>query len=182
MPAPVRGSSIADLRPLINVRTESEFVLVCAFILGSLNPNGPFMILLVNGEAGSAKSTLCRIVRALVDPNKAPLRSEPKDNRDLAITANNSWMIGLDNMSRISERLSNALCRLATGGGFATRELYTDADEAIFDALQGRGRGAGLPGQTRAQRGTRAVRRTHTCRGRCRRALRSAVQEPPRRL
>ena len=42
-------------------------------------------------------------------------------------------MIGLDNMSRVSERMSNALCRLATGGGFATRELYTDADEMIFD-------------------------------------------------
>ena len=92
------------------------------------------MILLVNGEQGSAKSTLCRLLRALVDPNKAALRSEPKDVRDLAIAANNAWMIGLDNMSRIGEPLSNALCRLATGGGFATRELYTDAEETIFDA------------------------------------------------
>jgi hypothetical protein len=30
--------------------------------------------------------------------------------------------------------LSDALCRLATGSGFATRELYTDAEEAIFAA------------------------------------------------
>jgi len=30
--------------------------------------------------------------------------------------------------------LSDALCRLATGGGLATRELYTDFDEIIFDA------------------------------------------------
>ena len=134
LPAPVPGGSINDLRPFINVPTDNDFILVCAFILGCFNPRGPFIILLVNGEPGSAKSTLCRVLRALIDPNKAPLRSEPKDNRDLAIAANNAWMIGLDNMSYVSERISNALCRLATGGGFATRELYTDADETIFDA------------------------------------------------
>ncbi len=134
LPAPIPGGSIKDLRPFMNVHTEGDFILVCAFILGCFNPRGPFPILLVNGEPGSAKSTLCRFIRALIDPNKAPLRSEPRDDRDLAIAANNAWMIGLDNMSRVSERISNALCRLATGGGFATRELYTDADETIFDA------------------------------------------------
>lgn len=134
LPPPVHGGSINDLRQFINVSSENDFVLVCAFILGCFNPCGPFLIVLLNGEPGSAKSTCCRIIRALVDPNKAPLRSEPKDNRDLAIAANNSWMIGLDNMSHVSKRLSNALCRLATGGGFATRELYTNDDEIIFDA------------------------------------------------
>ncbi len=134
LPVPVPGGSINELRPFLNLQTESDFVLVCGFILCCFNPHGPFIILLVNGEQGSAKSTLCRLLRAIVDPNKAPLRSEPKDNRDLAIAANNSWMQGLDNMSQICERLSNALCRLATGGGFSTRELYTDGEEEIFDA------------------------------------------------
>src|SRR5262249_59903423 len=31
------------------------------------------------------------------------------------------------------EWLSDALCRLATGGGFATRELYSDGEETLFD-------------------------------------------------
>lgn len=134
LPVPVPGGSISELRPFLNVQCELDFVLVCGFILCCFNPHGPFIILLVNGEQGSAKSTLCRLLRAIIDPNKASLRSEPKDNRDLAIAANNAWMIGLDNMSQIGERLSNALCRLATGGGFSTRELYTDSDEEIFDA------------------------------------------------
>ncbi len=30
--------------------------------------------------------------------------------------------------------MSDALCRLATGGGFTTRTLYTDQEETIFDA------------------------------------------------
>src|SRR6185437_3762376 len=32
--------------------------------------------------------------------------------------------------------LSDALCRLATGGGFATRMLHTDNSEAIFEAAR----------------------------------------------
>jgi len=134
LPVPERGGSINELRAFLNVRTDRDFALICGFIIGALNPTGPFFILLVNGEQGSAKSTLCRLIRALVDPNKAALRAESKDDRDLAIAANNAWMIGLDNISRLSERVSNALCRLATGGGFATRQLYCDLDEVIFDA------------------------------------------------
>lgn len=134
LPEPMSGGSIDKLRPYFNVRSHEDFILVCAFLIGCFNPKGPYIILLVNGEPGAAKSTLCRLLRAMIDPNKAPLRCEPKDNRDLAIAANNAWLVGLDNMSQISERVSNALCRLATGGGFATRELYTDSDEAIFDA------------------------------------------------
>jgi len=30
--------------------------------------------------------------------------------------------------------ISDTLCRLATGGGFAVRQLYTDQDEVLFDA------------------------------------------------
>jgi hypothetical protein len=50
------------------------------------------------------------------------------------IAANNRWLLSFDNMSELPAWLSDALCRLATGGGFSTRELYTDDDEALFDA------------------------------------------------
>ncbi len=43
-------------------------------------------------------------------------------------------MVVLDNLSQVKQWLSDALCRLATGGGFATRQLYYDTDEIIFDA------------------------------------------------
>ena len=77
---------------------------------------------------------LVRIIRKFVDPNKADLRAEPRDTRDLAIAASNGWIIALDNLSSIEPWLSDALCRLSTGGGFATRQLYTNNEEAIFDS------------------------------------------------
>jgi hypothetical protein len=90
--------------------------------------------LLVHGEQGTAKSMLVRIIRRFVDPNRADLRAEPCNTRDLAIAANNAWIIGFDNLSSIEPWLSDAFCRLSTGGGFATRELYTNKEEAIFDS------------------------------------------------
>ncbi len=87
----------------------------------------------MHGEQGSAKSTVARVLRSLIDPCVAPLRAAPRDDRDLVIAASNSWVVALDNLSSVPPWLSDALCRLATGGGFATRQLFTDDEEAIFD-------------------------------------------------
>jgi hypothetical protein len=53
--------------------------------------------------------------------------------RDLAIAANNSHVLAFDNLSGVSADVADALCRLSTGGGFATRALYSDDEERIFD-------------------------------------------------
>jgi hypothetical protein len=90
------------------------------------------MVLL--GEQGSAKSTFSAMMRALVDPNTAPLRALPREERDLFIAANNGHVLAFDNVSALSAWLSDAICRLATGGGFAMRQLYTDQEEVLFDA------------------------------------------------
>ena len=52
------------------------------------------------------------------------------------IAATNSWCVCFDNQSSLAPWLSDALCRLATGGGFSTRELYSDNEETIFDAMR----------------------------------------------
>jgi hypothetical protein len=44
--------------------------------------------------------------------------------------------MAFDNVSAIKGWMSDALCRLSTGGGFSTRELYTDSDEVIFDVTR----------------------------------------------
>ena len=109
-------------------------MLLAAWLVAAFRPHGPYPILVLHGEQGSAKSTTARVLRALLDPNTAPLRGEPRDLRDVMIAASNGWIISFDNLSRIPHWLSDALCRLATGGGFSTRELYTDSEEVLFDA------------------------------------------------
>jgi hypothetical protein len=137
LPEPAVGGSINALRQFLNVRTEGDFVLTVAWLVASLRSKGPFPVLAVAGEQGSAKSTFSAIVRALVDPNAAPLRALPRQDEELFIAANNGHVLAFDNISgALPSWTSDTLCRLATGGGFAKRQLYSDADETIFDACR----------------------------------------------
>jgi hypothetical protein len=132
LPVPVAGATFEELFPFVNVEQE-DWLLVAAWLLAALRPRGPFPVLVLHGEQGACKSTTARVLRALVDPSAAMLRSAPRDDRDVIIAATNSWVVALDNLSTIKDWLSDALCRLATGGGFSTRQLYSDSEEAIFD-------------------------------------------------
>jgi hypothetical protein len=133
LPTPTEGGSLDALRPFVNV-TDKDFLLLAAILVAAYRPTGPYPILIIQGEQGSAKSTTARIVRALVDPNQAPLRSLPRDERDLMIAARNGHLQSFDNLSYLSDFQSDWLSRLSTGGGWATRELYADDEEVIFQA------------------------------------------------
>jgi hypothetical protein len=132
LPVPEHGGSVVDLRPFINV-AEEDWVLILGWLLSTMRPVGPYPLLVLHGEQGAAKTTTARILRRLIDPNVALVRPAPRDDHDLIIAGSNSWMVALDNLSGVKDWLSDALCRMSTGGGFATRQLYTDAEEAIFD-------------------------------------------------
>jgi hypothetical protein len=111
-------------------------MLVVSFLIASLRPQGPFPILVINSESGSCKSFPSRVVRALIDWSAAPIRAMPREDRDLVISASNSWLLVFDNLSVAPAWFSDGLCRLATGSGYATRMLHTDREEMIFDGIR----------------------------------------------
>ena len=136
LPIPQRGGSIEALAAFLNLPAPDEFVLVIAWLLAALQRGGPYPLLVIAGEQGSAKTALTKILRALIDPNAAPTRALPREERDLMIAANNGHILAFDNLSGLPAWLSDALCRLASGGSFATRQLYTDCDEVLFQAAR----------------------------------------------
>src|SRR5262245_23979183 len=136
LPMPVRGGSVETLRCFLNLKSDTDFVLVVAWALACLRDRGPYPVIVLSGEQGSAKSTFSAILRALLDPNTAPLRALPREDRDLFIAASNGHVLAFDNVSGLPAWISDTLCRLATGGGFAVRQLYTDQDEVLFDACR----------------------------------------------
>jgi hypothetical protein len=135
LPTPVGGSENLGtmLKKLINV---ADPMLLIAWLLGALRGRPPYPILSVTGEQGTAKTTACRTLRRLFDPNTADLRLTPKEPRDLMIAARNSHVLAFDNLSKVDPWLSDSLCVISTGGGFATRELYSDLDEVLFCAAR----------------------------------------------
>ncbi len=131
---PQRGGNLSDLKKFIRVKDDDSGILLPAAIVGFLAPNIPYPILAFSGPPGSAKSTAARLIKDLIDPASMPHRSCPRKDEDLLIAAQNSWIVSFDNVSTLSDAMSDAHCRLSTGGGIGRRTLYADAEETTFTA------------------------------------------------
>jgi hypothetical protein len=133
MPEPVRGNRLDGLQKLLSVNADG-LMAIEAYMLGAFMPSpGGFPILAVTGEQGSGKSFGCRVIRGVLDPSALALRRAPKDESDLGASLNSGYLLAFDNLSKVSGWLSDGLCSLATGGGIARRELYTNADEHVVE-------------------------------------------------
>lgn len=136
-PDPAAGlAGLEALRPFLNVTDEDGWLAILAWMTHAFLARGPYAVLLITGQPGSAKTTASRILRALIDPSDAQVRSAPRDERDFVISASNNWLVAMDNLSHLSEWMSDALCRLASGGGFSTRRLYTNDEETRFNVCR----------------------------------------------
>src|SRR4029079_3184236 len=136
LPPPQKGGSVEALLPFLNLACRNDFILIVAWLLAALRPHGPYPVLAIAGEQGSAKTTLTKVLRALLDPNVAPVRALSRDERELMVSANNGHVLAFDNLSGLSPWLSDAFCRLASGGSFAVRKLYTNDEEMLFQAAR----------------------------------------------
>ena len=81
LPLPVCGGTIEELRSLVNVPDDDNFALVVAWVTAALRPHGPYPMLVISGDQGSAKSTTAKALRNLVHPSAAALRAEPSNAR-----------------------------------------------------------------------------------------------------
>lgn len=132
LPLPVSGGKIEQLWDYLNISGDDR-LLVLAWMLEAFRSETPFPVLALNGLQGCAKSSTHARIRMLIDPSGCNLRAAPKDIQDIYIGAGSNWIVSFENISRLSSQQQDALCTLATGGGFATRTLYTNDEETIIN-------------------------------------------------
>ena len=128
LPLPERGGSIDALRQILPGINDDSFILIIGFMLASLQPSSGYPVLTV----GSKVTGLLRKLRALIDPNKVMTAPLSASRRDLFVAARNTHVQAFENVSKISDLMSDHLCRLSTGGGERTRSLFTNTDESTF--------------------------------------------------
>ncbi|MGE4533487.1 toprim domain-containing protein [Halomonas sp.] len=131
LPDPQRGGDVHLLWRIANVPPEARY-LVVAWLVECLRPDTPFPVVELLGEHGSAKSTAQTAIRRLIDPNAADLRGVPKSSEDLFVTGGVNHIISIENVSHLAAPIQDAMCVVATGGGFAKRKLYTDSEETVI--------------------------------------------------
>lgn len=102
-----------------------------AWLLQALSP-GPYLIGILNGEQGSAKSSTAKWMRNLIDANISPERSPPKEESDLLTSATSGHVLSFGNISHFSDEMSDAFCRVTTGGGLGARAKYSNGEEFVF--------------------------------------------------
>jgi hypothetical protein len=115
----------------VNVGSDEDFRLLVSWLCFTFAPAGPFPVLALLGEQGTAKSTTKRVLLGLVDPNECDASGTPKSDDDLCVAANGVRVLALDNLSHIKPWLSDALSRISTGSGWRKRTLYTNLEETL---------------------------------------------------
>jgi hypothetical protein len=133
MATPVSPGDYRLLRRFIRL-PEPAFLLLVAQLTYNFREGEPMPIMVFGGEQGSAKSTAAKMVQMLCDPRHPAVRQVPASRRDLMVAATHAYLLSYDNVSELKPWLSDALCTLATGGGYGVRANHTDAEEITFDA------------------------------------------------
>jgi hypothetical protein len=128
LPIPVADGNINNMEKMLNLRGRRDFVLGIGWVLGCYQPRYALLVALLLGRHGSAKTSALRRFCALIDP----LIDEPdepvREDREVIVVAQDSYVQSTDNVVNISPTRSASICRLSTGGSQRGRRFYTNAE------------------------------------------------------
>ena len=130
LPVPSRDGSIELLRPYVNL-TESHFRRAVVWLAAAFLPCGPHPALVIRGDEGSARSTLARVLKLLIDPHLRPILTEHATATNLISTCLDTWLPAYDDVSLMPAWLSKTLSELvrsrsfASGTDHSTKQIHT---------------------------------------------------------
>lgn len=127
---PVEGGNIEDIFQFINL-TKHKTLFLC-WLVSCFVPDIPHPMPIIFGEKGAAKSTACMLLKELIDPSVLETLSLSKDERSLIVSLQQHYYLPFDNVSSISNDMSDTLCRAITGGAIQQRKLFTNSEDCIF--------------------------------------------------
>ncbi len=129
---PERNGNIRLILKYINLSDENQQLLFLVYLVSSFIPDFPHPILVIFGPQGSSKTTFSKILRLTIDPSFIDVASMPTNQKELVQALAHHAFLFFDNVSYISEEVSDTLCKAITGSGFLKRELYSNDEDVIY--------------------------------------------------
>jgi hypothetical protein len=133
---PATGGSLDMVLPYMNISKAADAILVLVYLVSCFVPNIPHPILYPHNEHGGGKTTLVRVLKALIDPSKIDTLSPHRTAEEIVQVLEHHHFVAFDNLSGLPDWLSDILCQAVTGGGFSKRKLYSDNDDIIYSFMR----------------------------------------------
>ncbi len=118
---------------LMHINDQGHRLLTKVWIVSLLIPDVPHPINITFGEKGSSKSTFCRFVKRLIDPDKIELLTIPKDKSEFVQQLYHNYLAVYDNVKKLPYWFSDEACKAVTGVGNSKRSLYTNDEDIIYN-------------------------------------------------
>ncbi len=123
------------MTPFFNLRSLKDWILLMTFIAVAFIAGISHPIVYLEGEKGSAKSTICRWIQSLINPKVTGLYRFPDSAKDLSVILGREFALCFDNLGGIRKEMADILCQAVTGGYVVERKYYTN-DEVVTRGLK----------------------------------------------
>ena len=114
--------------PYLNTADDGHKIMFIVTLISWFWVNQPRVIMLLNGAAGSGKSFTTALVQSLIDPSNQTASSLPNGKRDLTVSLATRYFSAFDNISTITQEVSDILCTACDIGTSSERKLFSNGD------------------------------------------------------
>lgn len=128
-----KSNHVKRILEFVNLTDDKDRLLFVVYLISCFIPDIPHPIPVLHGDKGSAKSTVFKMLKEIIDPSVLRILTFPKDNQELVQKLDHHHFAPFDNVTNLSEWQSDALCRACTGEGFSKREHYSNDEDVLFD-------------------------------------------------
>ena len=116
----------------LNLSNESDKIIVKVWIVSLLIPEISILMVLPTGPEGSAKTSLQKKIRRVIDPSGYDPFSISNDKTQFIQQLSHNFLCFYDNVRYEPGWLSDETCRSITGASSSKRELYTDDEDIPY--------------------------------------------------
>jgi len=128
---PKAGGRIERFFDFVNHESKDR-LLLSVYMISSFIPEIAHPVLYVYGSHGSAKSSMSSKIKTVIDPGTLDKLILNNKKDEVVRNLQQHYVSLYDNISHITNEISDVFCIASTGGGMDNRKKYTDAESHIM--------------------------------------------------